>query len=269
MKLKEYPYSLLHSLRLRYIKPATKKYSQAPVIVSLTSIPSRLDTLDIVIASLLEQNIQPKLIVLWLNNSLKNKLPARLRKIQSDVFTIRYCEGTSSFRKLLPSLKAYKNATIITCDDDMIYPKNWLEHLYNAHLDHQGCVISQVGRLITRDKEGELQRYKSWPFIRHQCTEESLLPIGYGGVLYPSKTFNEKVFDESLFIKLCPKADDLWFKAMAYLNGTTNYCASEKATPLPIIRSQQVSLNSHNISKDANRHQWQALCNHFPELQQL
>ena len=95
------------------------------------------------------------------------------------------------------------------------------------------------------------------------------MPIGYGGVLYPCNTFTKQVFDESLYATLSPKADDLWFKAMAYLNGKKAVCASEKAKPIPIIRSQQVSLNSSNISKDGNRTQWQALCEYFPELKNL
>lgn len=268
MKLKEIPLSLFHSVRLRYEKTSPAN-NPLPIVISLTSIPSRLSTLDITIASLLHQSKQAQTIVLWLNSALKNKLPARLLKLQSDTFKIRYCEGTSSYRKLLPSLKAYGDKTIVTCDDDMIYPQNWLENLYHTHLENQGCVISQVGRLIKRDKQGTLASYKAWPFIRSKCAGGNFLPIGYGGVLYPCNTFTEQVFDEDLYSKLSPKADDLWFKAMAYLNGKQAVCASEKARPIPIIRSQQMSLNSSNIAKDGNRLQWQALCEHFPELAKL
>ncbi len=263
MKLKEYPFSFFHSLRLRYTKPVFEKKPQVPVVVSLTSIPSRLATLDIVVAGLLEQSFQPQLIVLWLNESLKSNLPVRLENLQGDIFKIRYCEGTSSYRKLLPSLRAYSNSIIVTCDDDMIYPSNWLENLYECYLGNKNCVISQVGRLIERGSNGDLKSYKSWPFMRMTCSKKNLLPIGYGGVLYPVNTFDERVFDEQLYMKLSPKADDLWFKAMAYLNGKTACCASEKARPLPIIRSQKISLNSTNIGDDRNRNQWKALCNHF------
>lgn len=269
MKLKEYPLSLFHSLYLRYAKPVQKKSALVPLVISLTSIPSRLAILDIVIASLLNQTVQAQTIVLWLNTSLKNKLPSRLKNLQSDVFKIKYCEGTSSFRKLLPSLKTYQNLAIVTCDDDMIYPKNWLENLYHQHLKHPDSVISQVGRLITRDKEGKLLSYKQWPFIREDCTKNNFLPIGYGGVLYPPNTFDENVFNESLYLQLTPKADDLWFKAMAYLRGKKAVCASEKARPIPIIRSQQLALNNSNIHDDGNRRQWQALCDYYPELRNL
>jgi hypothetical protein len=269
MKLKEYPFSIFHSLRLRYTKQIPNHQLQVPVIISLTSIPSRLIILDIVIASLLRQATQAQLIVLWLNDSLRGDLPRRLEKLQGDNFKIRYCEGTSSFRKLLPSLRAYSDSVIVTCDDDMIYPENWLKNLYDCHLEHQDCVISQVGRLIERSSNGMLKSYKSWPFVRHECSGNNLLPIGYGGVLYPLGTFDERVFEGGIYNKLTPKADDLWFKAMAFLNGKTTYCASEKARPIPILRSQKIALNTTNIHNDGNRSQWQALCEYYPVLSDL
>jgi len=271
MKLKEIPYSIFHSFRLRHFRRSSKRWVKIPVIISLTSIPSRLPLLDIVIASLLEQTSRPEKIILWLNYSLKNKIPKHLMDLQNEVFSIQYCSGTSSFRKLLPTLAVpeYKDSIIVTCDDDMIYPKNWLNSLYLGHLNHPECVISQVGRLIGRDNNKELIPYNEWEFIRNEYVGASFLPIGYGGVLYPKNIFNEQVFDEEVFMALCPKADDLWFKAMSYLNGKKTYCVSEKARPIPILRSQKVSLNSSNIKRDGNRIQWQALCKHYPSLRNI
>ncbi len=269
MKLKELPISIFYSLRLRYLAKEQKKTECLNMIISLTSIPSRIATLDIVVTSLLEQSKPPRKIILWLNTELKTRLPTRLKRLEGDCFKIRYCKGTSSYRKLLPSLKAYPDETIVTCDDDMIYPVDWLSNLYRCHLVHKSCVISQVGRLIERDNNSELMPYKEWKFIRHEYSKPNLLPIGYGGVLYPPNTFNEQVFDEEIYLRLSPKADDLWFKAMAYLNGKEAYCASEKARPIPIIRSQKIALNNENIDEDRNRKQWQALCEYYPSLKSI
>ena len=269
MKLKELPISIFHSLRLRAGKSVYKKNSQAPIIVSLTSIPERLASLDIVIKSLLEQSTPPYLIILWLNKSLQETLSKRLIKLQSDVFKIKYCEGTSSYRKLLPTLKAYPNELIVTCDDDMIYPQNWLAHLYENHLNYPEFVISQVGRLISRDKNKQLQAYKKWEFIRYQHSSDELLPIGFGGILYPKGTFSTEIFREDLYMELSPKADDLWFKAMSFLNNHPCYCAAEKAKPIPILFTQSFSLGQTNIAQDANKRQWQSLCKYFHELKHL
>ncbi len=266
MKLKELPSSLYHSVRLRYGGGQPKKGATVPVIISLTSIPSRLQTLDIVIKGLLSQSHPPQQIILWLNKALKENVPSRLTELEGGIFEVRYCEGTSSYRKLLPTLKLFPDSIIVTCDDDMIYPKNWLSHLYQGHLHYPMRVISQVGRLISRDSDKELMAYNKWPFVREECKGEGLLPIGYGGILYPKNIFSEQVFDENIYMDLCPKADDLWFKAMAYLNGKKTFCVSEKARPIPLLRSQKNSLNSSNIKKDGNRIQWEALCRKYSVL---
>jgi len=56
---------------------------------------------------------------------------------------------------------------------------------------------------------------------------------------------------------------------MAYLNNKSAYCASEKAKPIPILFSQKEALGKKNISENGNYYQWQALCNHFPELKKI
>ena len=268
MKLKELPLSIFHSLRLRY-GSRTQSRESLPVTVSLTSIPSRLSTLDVVISSLLAQSHVPQSIILWLNDTLKDRLPERLTSLEGDVFKIQFCEGTSSYRKLLPTLKQLPDSIIVTCDDDLIYPSNWLINLYHGHEIHPESVISQVARKIARDENGVLLPYKEWSFIRYECHEKNLLPIGYGGVLYPLGAFSEDVFNKDIYMKLSPKADDLWFKAMAILNNKLTYCVSEKAKPIPLPRTQKNSLGEANIKQDKNRSQWQALCDYYPSLNDL
>jgi hypothetical protein len=48
-----------------------------------------------------------------------------------------------------------------------------------------------------------------------------LLPTGVGGVLYPPHALHSDVTDSTLFMKLCPTADDLWFYWMARRAGAT------------------------------------------------
>jgi hypothetical protein len=72
------------------------------------------------------------------------------------------------------------------------------------------------------------------------------------------------VHDVDLFMRLAPKADDLWFRAMAYLKGCPVGHSQQAYPPAqPIIGSQKVSLLKTNVRQDGNRLQWQALCEHF------
>src|SRR5690625_6231368 len=80
MKLKEYPQSLFTAYKLLALKPERLHAVQEslPIIVSLTSIPSRLSTVHLTIRSLLAQSHKPQRIVLWLNEKLRDQVPDTL-----------------------------------------------------------------------------------------------------------------------------------------------------------------------------------------------
>ena len=269
MKLKEYIPSLVTSHKLRSIPLELLKSTTAstlPVTVTLTSIPSRLNIIDITIRSILNQPQKPQKILLWLHQDLKGQIPKRLAELEGDVFQIFYQkELTCSHRKLIYSLQKYPDTTLITCDDDLIYQPEWLESLYNDHLQHPNSIIANECRSISYDTNGELLPYKQWKMDKSiGITDQKLLPIGYGGVLYPAHSLHIDVTDQELFLKLTPKADDLWFKMMSFLHGTEVRRPSKPSTkPIPIVGSQKVSLKKTNVRQDANREQWKALCEHY------
>lgn len=263
---KELPNSIYYScyLRLKTQKQLIKRKKSVPLIISLTSIPSRLNTLDLVIKSLFNQTIIPEKIILWLHISLEDKLPNKLTKLQSNLFEIKYSNLTCSHRKLIHSLKENPNKTIVTCDDDQIYRDNWLKLLYDDHLIDNKAIIAHT---TTQIKIDENDNYL--PFIKWRIKEESklknfLLPIGAWGILYPPNSMSNIIFNEDLFLRLTPKADDLWFKGMSLLNNTiTKQSTKQPKQPIPIIGSQKESLQLENVKKNKNEIQWQALSDNF------
>ncbi len=267
MKLKEIPSSLYHSLRLlsKSAKGLKKRKKETiPIIVSLTSIPSRLRTLEIVIRSILNQDISPKKIVLWLNNDLKKSIPNRLQKLMGDIFEIRFSELNCSHRKLIHSLEVFPDEIIVTCDDDLIYDQQWLSLMYTEHLKHPDRIIAFYTRYIVY-QNGILQPYKKWVYNSEVPRDSKfVIPVGSSGVLYPPNKLNKKVTDEHLFMQLAPKADDLWFKAMSLLNGTVCYQPVQICKePIPIMGTQFISLKKDNVKGDKNRTQWLALTEYF------
>jgi hypothetical protein len=203
--------------------------------------------------------------VLWLNEDLKHQVPKKLERLQNEIFEIRYKDQTSSHRKLVFSLLEFDKETIVTCDDDLIYPKNWLSSLYTSHQKYPGCVVANECREIIEDSKGHLKPYIDWPVATHKgYTSKNLLPIGYGGVLYPVGCLHEDATNAGLYLELAPKADDLWFKAMSFINQTEvyrSYDPTEK--PIPIIGAKKSSLADDNVKKDMNREQWQAISDYY------
>ncbi len=242
-----------------------RQTESVPVIVSLTSIPSRLDTLHITIRSLMGQFARPEKIILWLNDALLEHVPKRLADLECELFEIRFSDQTCSHRKLVHALAAFPDKIIVTCDDDLIYGSDWLQRLYQSHQFHPHSIIGHECRKISRGSDGMLRPYRRWPYENKRggsCAE--LMPIGFAGVLYPPESLSEQVLNAELYMQLSPKADDLWFKAMSYLKGTNVVRSYEPgAKPVPVIGSQLESLGRSNVKQGGNERQWQALSEYF------
>lgn len=235
------------------------------LIVSLTSIPSRLAIVHLTIRSLFAQTQLPRKIILWLHEDLKKQIPQSLSSLENEIFEIRFNDLSCSHRKLVSSLECFPEDCIVTCDDDCMYEVDWLELLHASHLLFPNEVIGGKCRRIIYDDAGELMPYKRW---RHESqrgiSEGCLLAVGYAGILYPPHGLMADVTNRELFLNLAPHADDLWFKAMAVLNGTGVRIASASINdPLEINRSQKFALRRENIREDGNHRQWRQICRHY------
>lgn len=266
--IKELPLSIIQSIKLMCTSINDSKLEnkkKLPLIVSLTSIEPRLNTLHLVIKSLLTQTELPEKIILWLNNDLKEKLPGNLKKLQSDLFQIKYSPLNCSHRKLIHTLELYPSEVIVTCDDDIIYRKEWLSLLYKMYQKNPKNIIANRAVHINHDSNGNPLPFKQWRKpLNGIINPMAFVPIGVWGVLYPPYSLHKKVLEEELFLKLTPKADDLWFKAMSVLNGTVSIQAEESARkPIPIIGSQKVALKKDNLGKDKNTLQWNNVSTYF------
>ena len=200
------------------------------IIISLTSFPERMEDVHFCIYSLLRQKLKPDKIILWLAESqFPNKekdLPKNLLNLKRNGLTIEWCEDIKSYKKLIPALKAFPNDYIITSDDDIFYPEDWLENLWKAHEESPNHIIASRCRRIKFDEEKTFEEYSNWSIIEESNTSFLNFITCGAGSLYPPNSLHSKVFDEESFKKLCPQADDIWFWAMAILNRTKIKCIS-------------------------------------------
>ena len=99
-----------------------EKVCEHEVIVSLTTYGKRLYDVYLPIESIMQGSLKPNRIILWISEDLKGKeLPITLQRQQKRGLDIRYCKDIRSYTKLVPALKCFPNACIITIDDDLIY----------------------------------------------------------------------------------------------------------------------------------------------------
>ena len=192
-----------------------------PVIVSLTSVPSRLHTLYLCIETLLSQSLKPDKIILWLDeNTLRSGIPKMLQRQQARGLTIEPCRDIGPYKKIIPTLRRYPDALIVTADDDMFYPPDWLLKLYEAYQREPQYIHCYRAHLIEKESARQIKKYLDF-FGKDKGVHGPslwLFPTGVAGVIYPPHVFSGEVFNEDVFFKIVPTSDDIWLKAMSLLN---------------------------------------------------
>lgn len=192
------------------------------VIVSLTTYGKRLYEVASTIESIMQGSVKPNRIILWLGEDMRNViLPITLQKQQKRGLEIAYCKDIRSYTKLIPTLKKYPEATIITIDDDLIYTYDLVEKLVNMHKNYPKHIIANRIHRIILGKNGRPIQYMKWNWSTDptDCSPLNFF-TGVGGVLYPPHSLDEEVFNERVFTNICKYADDIWFYAMALKKGT-------------------------------------------------
>ncbi len=218
------------------------------LIVSLTSYGARFDTLHLTLESLLRQALKPNKIVLWIAENEIALLPYKVARLQRRGLTIAACPDYRSFKKIIPSLRAYPQTTIVTADDDVIYPATWLKALYEAHLAHPGEIVCHRARHITFSPRGEVNSYELWPNLGGEHSGLLIFPIGVGGVLYPPESLHADVDNVEAFQSLCAHGDDIWLKAMSVMRGVKcRKISTFKKHFRQVQSAQKISLKSENM----------------------
>lgn len=239
------------------------------IIVSLTTYSKRIQDVYLTIESLFRQTIKPNKIILWLAEDEFNdiNLPILLKILQNKGLEIGFCKDLKSYKKLIPTLKKYPNDIIITTDDDIIYPIDFIENLYKEYKEDEKCIYYYIGHKI-KIKDDKIMPYKHWEF-NYQGEEKTYLtlPTGVGGILYPPNIFSSEILNEDLFTKLAPKADDLWFKAMSLKNGVK--CKKIKLNEefykkfIQIKSGQDIALYLENLVQNDNDRQLRNIFNYY------
>jgi len=213
------------------------------VIVSLTTHPARINTVYKTISTLLQQTVKPDKIVLWLASPQfpDKNLPENLTRLQEYGLEIKWFEkDIRSFKKLIPSVIEYPNDIIITADDDIFYPANFVENLYSAYLENPEYIHANRAFVIKKRLNGRFY-IKS----RNYQYNSTYLPAfsnelmsGYG-TLFPPHTLAETVTDDTIFMKVMPTNDDIWAWGMAVLKGT-KIMVSKNGYKLKLLENREV-----------------------------
>lgn len=239
------------------------------IIVSLTTYNKRIYDVHLVIESLFRQTIMPNKIILWLAEDEFDdmNIPRILKNLELKGLEIGYCKDLKSYKKLIPTLEKYTNDIIITVDDDILYPIDFVENLYKEYKKDEKNIYFYIGHKIIL-KDGKVQPYCKWKF-NYQGLEKTFLtlPTGVGGILYPPNSLNKEVLNIENLIILAPRADDIWFKAMGLKNEFK--CKKIKLNDefskkfIQIKSGQDIALHLTNLGENQNDIQLKAVFDYY------
>ena len=251
------------------------------LVLSMTTYPKRIDDVHYAIFSILNQSILPEKFILWLTRDefplLEQGLPESILQFKRFGLEIRFTDAMRSFQKIIPTLRDFPNSVIVTADDDIFYPCDWLKSLYDSYLDAPSKIYAhRMHRVeIINDK---IASYAYWS----KCIVSKVpTPLNFatavGGVLYPPNVFEKEVLNKSSFLKLCPMADDVWIWAMAVFSGV------QIVSPMNTLQGELIFINPErelgytedktlsmlNVMGGCNDRQIDAVVNHYNLLEKI
>lgn len=258
--------TVLFNFRYKYLPISygiAKQKLETPIIISLTSYPARFPTLHICLKSILNQTLKPTKVILWLDKDVSlDSIPPKILKLQKKGLEIR-CGGEplKPHKKYFHAMKEFRDACIVTVDDDVIYTRDMLASLYASYQKHPGCISARRVHKILHDVNHKAVGYNFWDY---DCKKDSgpsqqLLATGVGGVLYPPHIFDmdSKFFIPQNIMDNAWSVDDIWLKFVENsLNIPIVWVPNKQTHPIYITNKEltKTSLyiaNVHNNRNDA------------------
>jgi hypothetical protein len=127
---------------------------------------------------------------------------------------------------------------LVTADDDIIYPRDWLDKLVRAYEDDSSNIICHRARKVLLSGNG-LAPYASWPYCSSIQPSFLFFATGVSGVIYPSLFQKHLKMAGRAFLEACPKADDLWLHVNALRAGYKIRQIGKEAQDYPVIPGSQ------------------------------
>ena len=212
---------------------------ELPVYISLTSIYKNQDILLHSLQSIMKQTRLPDKIFLYLSeepylldSGFKDKKITNsnlLKCIQDNLIDVQWVKNTGPYRKLLPLLKDKWNedCIIITIDDDTVYEPNLIQNLVNDY-NQQKCSICYRGFTPSFDNIDNFD-YAKRDKVKHVSLYNFF--TGKGGILYKPQFFHKThnlIFNDKIYLDICPTCDDIWFYIIRVLNNVKGYLNNTK-----------------------------------------
>jgi len=216
------------------------------VVISITTYGDRTRRVWRTLETIGRGTLLPREIVLWHEDEAVVRNPPReLRRLARRGLSIKHCLDYGPHKKYFPYVMEENcESPLVTADDDMLYPANWLAGLIANYRPDQ--VVAYRAFVMS---DGP---YTTWPPCTTTEPSRNLLATGCSGVIYPPKVLMALRERGDEFMRVCPRADDFWLHYAAVAAGVLTRQVSGTAATWWLARPKERGLWCYNVVNGGN-----------------
>lgn len=228
--------------------------------ISMTTYGRRIHSVFYAIESIAAGTTLPARFTLWLDDKkLFENLPSSLRRLQKRGLEIGLTQNYGPHTKYYPYVSSQDSleAPMVLADDDVLYPKNWLEVLLKAAAERPHEIHCWMAKVLSVDGSS-IREFMQWPTCADSEASFRNMAQGIGGVMHPPEMLRAIKKARTEFLNCCPKADDIWLHAIALRAGIKTRQVPGGGTRHHIIPGTEVGGLWHTNHDGGNDRQIQA-----------
>lgn len=249
--------------------PLNREKRDEIVVASLTSYPARINSVWLVVKSLLLQTYKPDMVILWLAEEQfpAKELPRNLTIMQNYGLEIKWVKDIYGHKKYrVPVMEQVSNEVVITFDDDILYSPKCIERLMAVHKRHPNCLVCERGQTFDDKKVCNPGRWKTISDTGVMVPTYSMNPSPGGGCLIPFGAFHPDAVKEECFRRLAYKNDDLWYMFMCAANKTRMIKTRKYHKIFSLVEGSQIEqMATENVMGNRNNVVMEGLKKAYPE----
>lgn len=222
----------------------------------MTTYGTRLKNAHIVIETISKGTVLPSRFMLYLDVEEDVLRPTKaLKRLMKRGLEIHLAENLGPHTKIqwwIQNAPDFSRPHIVA-DDDIFYPKWWLERLLDAAKHEPTSVMAyRAHRIILRDDKKGLAPYESWP-PGIKGPNHLNFATCVSGVLFPPNFLEIMRKAGDGFRKTCPRQDDVWLTFQSIEHDVGIGLVSEKSLHFDLLPgSQDVALHATNVFEQQN-----------------
>jgi len=230
------------------------------VIVSLSTVPDRINNLRPTIRSLLRQTRPPDEIVLAVPEfSVREQRPYLVPDYISRLARVRilHCgKDWGPATKFIPVVQeertaGRKNTLIMVVDDDRLYPSNALESYLYYHAQLPDAALCFRGAAMPRSMDWRKAKMIYANELREP--QPAAVITGCGSYLIQPRFFDEAFWDYSTAPRGAFYMDDIWISGWLSRRGVERYVIPASAMMRSVLR-QRWTLSLHDVPEGRQYH---------------